>query len=286
MLGILPINMHKNNYNSQKVNFWGNFRNPNSHKDFNKKTSFGWKFSTHRFITSKVVSKYNKLLEENHMKILKVKGNELFRIKDSKLFAEKYKEILNISINQNPRMNKMVLHYSCVEPDHWSSNNMHKHFADVDNPKEDDALSFIIEHTKEALRTHRIGDYENRDNHIGLAIHGLDMLNPFHAIIFKILEKNSPERVLHSKFEKIAEQNQGLVLRDITIDDSESQNLTLKEYLFKSMKKAKEQHEEIERIGYTKIEDKDLKRIAAAALENTYKATDVFFKKLTAEFMK
>ncbi len=209
--------------------------------------NFGWNHATHRYITAKLLAKYNSALP---------------------------KKI---------RFNEEILRYSCVEPD-FSRRNItkyiHGHFADIDNPSTEpaDAFCLAVRYTNKALEAHSNGLYSKRDDYLGYALHFVeDMLNPMH-VVFVPVPKGHPERVLHKKFEGIAE---GVMYKEIEKIEPIAKDSDLpffEKILPDAMRRTKNLM-----IRIKGDENADLSQISAEAIKNTYETTSQYFVKFISQ---
>lgn len=215
-----------------------------------EQTAFGWKFSTHKEITKLMVIRFNPLLPKEG------------------------------------QFNYEILKYSCIEPDlsrKHVTKYIHGHFANVNKPSVDppDGRQLLIKYTNAAIKMHKEGNYAKRDDYLGYALHFLqDILNPMH-VIFKPLDKASKERIFHKKFEKLATEIQKTIFKTSNLTSLEDSDPFFEKILPKAMKKAKKQLKKIKNKKYDNINE-----IVAAALDNTYKTTAVYFRKLITEINK
>lgn len=219
-------------------------------KNKNNCVNFGWNHATHRYITEKLVAKHNS------------------------------------SLPASERFNYEILKYSCVEPDFSRKNitkYIHGHFADIDNPSNEpaDAFCLAVRYTNKAVEAHKNGRYSKRDDYLGYALHFIeDMLNPMHVVFVKV-PKGDPERVLHKKFEGIAES---LMVDEISKIDAKSigdASPFFKKTLPDAMRKTKNLMRKIK-----EDENPDLPSIAAEAIKNTYETTNQYFKKLVSQLSR
>lgn len=215
------------------------------------RSSFGWKHSTHKLVTEKMVSKYN-------------------------VFMPKSEEF-----------NYEILKYSCIQPDLERKNITkynHGHFADIDNLSKDptDAYALTIRYTKKAIEAHKNGLYSKRDDYLGYALHFLlDELDPMH-VIFRPIPKEHPDRVLHREVENAAERIQDLVIDSTALNHSLSDKHFFSEVLPQAMRKNKELFSQVMNNKSTD----NISKVSAMGLGNAYKTTDLFFQKLVDEFNK
>lgn len=209
--------------------------------------AFGWKHSTHRLITEKVVNRCN-------------------------LFMRPAEEF-----------NYEILKYSCVHPDSSRKNItrfVHGHFADIDKPSYDppDALELTGIYSRKAGEAHRMGLYQKRDDYLGYALHFLqDMLNPVH-VVFIPAEKDHPERVLHKDFEALAAALQDNVVARTNLTFTKEGEQFFEETLPNAMRTAKNQLLELKKSG------SDHREIAREAIRNTYLTTNAYIEAFIGHF--
>lgn len=210
-------------------------------------TAFGWQHSTHRLITERLVKAHNKNLPAHAW------------------------------------FNTDILKYSCVEPDFSRKNitkYIHGHFADIDKPSYEppDAFALATRYASKTIESHQKGDYGKRDDYLGYALHFIqDMLNPKH-VVFESVPKDHPERIEHKKFEQVAEAIQKEVLGKTPISTQGMAMPFFEVTLPAAMRETKKLYYRIKNKDYN-----DLAEIAAISLKNTYRTTNEFLKKLTAE---
>jgi len=209
-----------------------------------KNVAFGWNHATHRFITEKLVAKHNP------------------------------------SLPVSMRLNYEVLKYSCVEPD-FSRRNItkyiHGHFADIDNLSNDppDAFSLATTYTNKAIEAHKRGLYGKRDDYLGYALHFVqDMLNPMH-VVFEAVPKGHPERVLHKEFENVSQTVLKDTFKKANIDSFDTEMPFFEKVLPDAMRATKDLMVRIKSNDYD-----NLSEIATLALDNTFKTTNLYFKRL------
>lgn len=211
------------------------------HENGMRNQTFGWKHSTHRLITEKVVNR------------------------------------CNLFLSGADELNYEILKYSCIEPDFSRKNitkYVHGHFADIDNPSFNppDALQLTKIYTKKATEAHKMGLVKKRDDYLGYALHFLqDMLNPVH-VVFVPAPKGHPERIMHKDFENIAAEIQENILSETNLTFAPEGESFFQETLPRAMRTAKIQ------LNYLKKDGSDRQKIAKAALQNTYLTTNSYLE--------
>lgn len=209
--------------------------------------TFGWKHSTHRLITQKVINRTN-------------------------LFLPKAEEF-----------NYEILKYSCVEPDLSRKNitkYVHGHFADIDNPSFEppDALQLTKIYTQKATEAHQLGLFQKRDDYLGYALHFLqDMLNPVH-VVFVPAPKGHPERIMHKHFEEVATEIQDDVLSEANLSSVSEEQSFFRKTLPTAMRTAKNQLIQLKKSG------SNARNIAKWALLNTYITTSHYLEAFVGKF--
>lgn len=202
------------------------------------------------------------------------------------LFSCKLAKSSNAMLPAKAKFNLEIIRYGCVEPDFSRKNitkYIHGHFADIDNLSNDppDARMLLSKYTRLAIEANSNRNYSKRDMYVGYALHFLqDMLNPLH-VVFTPLEKNHPDRLFHKRFENIAEGLQGSVVNGVEFKENNLEKHFFREALPEAMRKAKNHLEKIKNHDFDNISE-----IAIQSLDNTYKTTDLYFKKLCREFNK
>jgi len=213
------------------------------------KISFGWKHSTHEFISEKVAEK------------------------------------INSSVSHKMRIDIETLKESCIAPDFARKkviDFIHGHFADIDNPSlsPPDAYQLFLHYSRKAVNSNKEAqknerEFYKRDKYLGYSLHFLqDMLNPFH-VSYKPIPRDHPERIFHRKFECMAEKIQKKVLKQLISTEQNYEGLLYKSIIPEAMQKTKNSWKLIQSNGY-----KDMKKIAEFSLENTYKTTDLYLHKM------
>lgn len=209
--------------------------------------SFGWKHSTHKLITEKLVRQ------------------------------------VNMTLPKKCQLNYEILKYSCVEPD-YSRKNITKyingHFADIDNPSIDppDARELAKFYTEKAISAHFNNLEQKRDDYLGYALHFIqDMLAPVHTE-FKSAPKGHPIREEHKNFEIIATREQQQIINKPVQWESSNGKDFFTDILPNSMRTAK--------IQLLKLRNgDDINLVAQDALKNTYITTgkylDFFVSKIS-----
>lgn len=209
--------------------------------------AFGWNHSTHKFITEKLVAKHN------------------------------------ASLPSSMKLNYDILKYSCIEPDFSRKNitkYIHGHFADIDNLSNDppDAFSLAVTYTNKAIEAHKNGLYGKRDDYLGYALHFVqDMLNPMH-VVFVAVPKGHPERTLHKEFENVAQTVMKDSYKKAKVDGYDSEMPFFEKVLPDAMRKTKNLMVRIKSNDY-----EHLSEIAALALDNTFKTTSLYLKRLVEQ---
>lgn len=174
-----------------------------------------------------------------------------------------------------------VLELGCIEPDFDRKkvvNHCHGHFADYDDlikrPKINNAYNLAIRYTEKAIQAFNDNNPGGQALNMGRAIHFIqDMLNPYH-VVFREVDKNHPERIMHKQFEKKAKDLQMKVAQNTRIDkiDKNTQEGFFKTFLPSLMKKTKQISKTLKNDSITE------RRAIEKSLQNTLIATCRFLE--------